>query len=249
MNYYEKIIQEKRNAKEVIQDGYRIIVKPEGNGYALRVLDERGHVIHERGHFSSESMALEEGKTKAKRDLQKKEWDELHHSKEEKDNANFHYLGKTFSVTSGNFQQVRQQVQKAYWDKVKELEKKLHSAEGAEEQRIEKELREIREGYKETMEEFDRFDNSNEEKGYYAKLAEEKVDKKNSKSWRIEFLGNSYYIAKPADVDLALGKARQVLYIKERELHDEIMYAKESFAKFGKELSQIEKEVYQEFGK
>ena len=97
-------------------------------------------------------------------------------SQEEKDNENFHYLGKTFSVTSGNFHQVRQQVQKAYWDKVKELEVKLRSAQGAEEQRIEKELREIREGYKETMEEFDRFNNSKEE-SYYAKLAEEKKNK------------------------------------------------------------------------
>lgn len=169
-------------------------------------------------------------------------------AKEEKENENFHYLGKTFSVTSGNFQQVRQQVQKAYWDKVKELEVKLRSAEGSEKQSIEKELREIREGYKETLEEFDRFNNDKEE-SHYAKLAEEKAAKKNSKSWRIEFLGNSYYIAKPADVDLALGKARQVLYIKERQLDDEIRYAKESFAKFEKELSQIEKEVYQEFGK
>lgn len=84
MGYYADLIKEKRNAKEVIQDGYRIIVKPEGNGYALRVLDERNHVVHERRHFSSESMALEEGKTKAKRDLQKKEWDELHSSKEKK---------------------------------------------------------------------------------------------------------------------------------------------------------------------
>ena len=99
-------------------------------------------------------------------------------AKEEKENENFHYLGKTFSVTSGNFHQVRQQVQKAYWDKVKELEVKLRSAQGAEEQRIEKELREIREGYKETMEEFDRFNNSKEE-GYYAKLAEEKASRKN----------------------------------------------------------------------
>lgn len=95
-------------------------------------------------------------------------------SKEEKENENFHYLGKTFSVTSGNFQQVRQQVQKAYWDKVKELEVKLRSAKGAEEQRIQKELREIREGYKETMEEFDRFNNSKEEKGYYAQLIEKR---------------------------------------------------------------------------
>ena len=92
-------------------------------------------------------------------------------SKEEKDNENFHYLGKTFSVTSGNFQQVRQQVQKAYWDKVKELEVKLRSAEGSEKQRIEKELREIREGYKETMEDFDRFNNS---KSYYQELVEKK---------------------------------------------------------------------------
>lgn len=99
-------------------------------------------------------------------------------AKEEKENDNFHYLGKTFSVTSGNFQQVRQQVQKEYWDKVKELEVKLRSAEGSEKQRVEKELREIREGYKETMEEFDRFDNSKEEKGYYAKLAEEKASRK-----------------------------------------------------------------------
>ena len=99
-------------------------------------------------------------------------------SKEEKENENFHYLGKTFSVTSGNFKQVRQQVQKAYWDKVKELEVKLRSAEGSEKQSIEKELREIREGYKETLEEFDRFNNE-KEKGYYAKLAEEKASRKN----------------------------------------------------------------------
>jgi hypothetical protein len=85
-------------------------------------------------------------------------------AKEEKKNENFHYLGKTFSVTSGNFKQVRQQVQKAYWDKVKELEVKLRSAEGSEKQSIEKELREIREGYKETLEEFDRFNNEKEEK-------------------------------------------------------------------------------------
>ena len=101
-------------------------------------------------------------------------------SKEEKENENFHYLGKTFSVTSGNFKQVRQQVQKAYWDKVKELEVKLRSAEGSEKQSIEKELREIREGYKETLEEFDRFNNE-KEKGYYAKLAEEKQERKNYK--------------------------------------------------------------------
>ncbi len=104
---------------------------------------------------------------------------EKQNAKEEKENENFHYLGKTFSVTSGNFQQVRQQVQKAYWDKVKELEVKLRSAEGSEKQSIEKELREIREGYKETLEEFDRFNNEKEE-GYYAKLAEEKKAKRNA---------------------------------------------------------------------
>lgn len=68
-------------------------------------------------------------------------------------------------------------MQKAYWDKVKELEVKLRSAKGAEEQRIQKELREIREGYKETMEEFDRFNNSKDEVGYYARIALEKRKK------------------------------------------------------------------------
>ena len=82
-----------------------------------------------------------------------------------------------------------------------------------------------------------------EEKGYYAKLAEEKVSKKNAKSWRIEFLGNSYYIETLADCDRALGKARQVQYTKERELHDEITYVKEQMAKFGDELAKIEKEI------
>ena len=70
--------EEKDNDKEITQDGYRIIVKRAGNGYALRVLDKRGHIVYERDYSPSESMALELGKREARKDLMRKEWDELH---------------------------------------------------------------------------------------------------------------------------------------------------------------------------
>lgn len=171
MNYYEKIIREKRNDN--------VVEKYSHNGAVIEIIKtDSGKFrsrISKKGK-TEETMTVSGTRMEAMRDAEASA-DRLN-SKEEKDNANFHYLGKTFSVTSGNFQQVRQQVQKAYWDKVKELEVKLRSAQGAEEQRIEKELREIREGYKETMEEFDRFNNSKEQ-SYYAKLAEEKKQKEN----------------------------------------------------------------------
>ena len=97
-------------------------------------------------------------------------------SKEEKDNENFHYLGKTFSVTSGNYKDVRKQIEQTYKDAVAKLERKISSATGSEKSKLEAELREVKSGYKETLEEFDwGFGNEKEkEKGYYAKLAEEK---------------------------------------------------------------------------
>lgn len=76
--------EKKDNDKEITQDGYRIIVKRAGNGYALRVLDKRGHIVYERDYSPSESMALELGKREARKDFMRKEWDELHSNEKEK---------------------------------------------------------------------------------------------------------------------------------------------------------------------
>lgn len=103
-------------------------------------------------------------------------------AKEEKENENFHYLGKTFSVTSGNYKDVRRQIEQTYKDAVSKLERKISSATGSEKAKLEANLREIKSGYKETLEEFDWGFGNEKEEGCYAKLAEEKAAKKNSSS-------------------------------------------------------------------
>ena len=121
---------------------------------------------------------------KAVRNYPEKSAEILSNEKEEKDNENFHYLGKTFSVTSGNYKEVRKQIEQTYKDAVSKLERKISSSTGSEKSKLEEELRKIKSGYKETLEEFDwGFGNEKEEeKGYYAKLVEEKN-------------ANPYYIA------------------------------------------------------
>ena len=217
MNYYEKIIQEKRNASDTFYtkvDGGTYL---KGEERVKRFVEEMKRSLrasesnrrHIEKNIDAEEKRLAEferqGKTvgydysRAKsmlRTLQEtlKDYDESEklareeieraqrwlsehrNSKEEKDNENFHYLGKTFSVTSGNFHEVRRQVQQAYKDKVAELEKKISSASGSEKSRLESELREVKSGYRETMQDFDRFNNS-KEKSYYAKIIEEKKNR------------------------------------------------------------------------
>ena len=176
MNYYEKIIQEKKNYK---------IFGMDGDQYESRHISEYARKFADglkKGLISESqivtNLIIDYGwsRKNAEKVAEQAKKIARHNSKEEKDNENFHYLGKTFSVTSGNYKDVRKQIEQTYKDAVAKLERKISSATGSEKSKLEAELREVKSGYKETLEEFDwGFGNEKEkEKGYYAKLAEEK---------------------------------------------------------------------------
>lgn len=95
-------------------------------------------------------------------------------SDEEKDNANFHYLGRSWSVTEGNYKEVRKQIEQAYKDKVADLERKISRSTGTEEHRYKEELRELKGNHRESMEEFDWGYGNSKDKGYYQSIIEKK---------------------------------------------------------------------------
>lgn len=183
MGYYADLIkqkQEKRNSKysyKLIDKGYYGVRKEEEyhkwvvqTWYGTKLVDEQ----EVTGPKSKAEAQGQKNVSAFERRYQE-------NSKEEKDNANFHYLGKTFSVTSGNYKDVRRQIEQTYKDAVSKLEHKISGATGSEKAKLEADLREIKSGYKETLEEFDWGFGNEKEKGYYAKLAEEKKSAKNQK--------------------------------------------------------------------
>lgn len=179
MGYYADLIKEKRNS---VQDkfsykGALITILKKSEGKYTYTVTKDGREEGTNDVYPTQDKAESEAKREVETNWNEKE------EKEEKDNENFHYLGKTFSVTSGNYKDVRKQIEQTYKDAVAKLERKISSATGSEKSKLEEELRKIKSGYKETLEEFDWGcgNEKEEEEGYYAKLAEEKQERKNYK--------------------------------------------------------------------
>ena len=86
---------------------------------------------------------------------------------QEKQNSTFKYLGKSFVVNKDNYKYVKAQVEQTYKDRIAYLEEKKRSAQSTEKAAIETEIRDIKAGFKETLESLKwgaEWDNSKEEK-------------------------------------------------------------------------------------